>query len=186
MADADRMLGLYLHLVRASRLRQQPMVRDKMLILASVQAQEMGLEPIADLCRHKILSHNAHHIVGQWPTVSAAVTNTEFQAYLKQLRRRYSPEKIEHMAHSLGLELGRERQTYESDLEYAAALLDTRPEAIPALLATPITAPATAVISNPPVSSMPPPEASELTFWAPVALGAIVTIGLAAWWWLSH
>ena len=39
-------------------------------------------------------------------------------------------EKTEHMLDTLGIELGREREAYFSDLEYAAALLDTRPEAI--------------------------------------------------------
>jgi hypothetical protein len=135
MADADRMLGMYLHLARASHLRRQPMVRDKLLVLAGVQAQEMGLEQISALCRHKILAHNARHLVRQWPTLTAALADEPFQSYLKQLRRRYSAEKIEHMVHSLGIELGREREAYFSDLEYAAALLDTRPESIADILA---------------------------------------------------
>ncbi len=135
MADADRMLGMYLHLARASHLRRQPMVRDKLLVLAGVQAQEMGLEQISALCRHKILAHNARHLVRQWPTLIAALGDEPFQSYLKQLRRRYSAEKIEHMLDSLGIELGREREAYFSDLEYAAALLDTRPESIADILA---------------------------------------------------
>ncbi len=135
MADAEGMLGVYLHLARASKLRRQPLVHDKMLILAGVRAEEMGLEPISALCRHRILTHNAHHLVGQWPTLGAALADDQFQSYLKQLRRRFSPEKTEHMLHSLGIEMGRERQAYFSDLEYAASLLDTRPEMIAGILA---------------------------------------------------
>jgi hypothetical protein len=126
---------MYLHLVRASRLRRQPLVRDKLLVLAGVQAHEMGLRPIANLCRHTILAHNPRHLMRRWPTVSDALQDDEFQLYLKQLRRRYSQEKIEHMITSLRIELGCERQAYENDLEYAAALLGTRPETIDGILA---------------------------------------------------
>jgi hypothetical protein len=93
------------------------------------------LQPIADLCRHTILSHNPRHLVRRWSTVSEALQSDEFQLYLKQLRRRYSREKIEHMITSLRIELGRERQAYDNDLEYAAALLGARPEAIEGILA---------------------------------------------------
>lgn len=135
MADADRTLGMYLHLARASHMRRQPMVRDKLLVLAGVQAEQMGLEEISALCRHKILAHNARHLVRGWPTLTAALADEKFQSYLKQLKRRYSAEKTEHILHSLGIELGREREAYFNDLEYAAALLDTRPGSIAAILA---------------------------------------------------
>jgi len=134
MAEADRLLGMYLHLARASHVRRQPLVRDKLLVLAGVHAEEMGLEQISALCRHRILGNNAQHLVRQWPTLSAALADERFQSYLKQLKRRYSGEKIEHMLDSLGIELGREREAYFSDVEYAAALLDTRPEAIGGIL----------------------------------------------------
>lgn len=135
MADSDRTLGVYLHLARASHMRRQPMVRDKLLVLAGVQAEQMGLDEISALCRHKILAHNARHLVRGWPTLTAALADEKFQSYLKQLRRRYSAEKTEHILHSLGIELGREREAYFNDLEYAAALLDTRPSSIAAILA---------------------------------------------------
>lgn len=126
---------MYLHLARASHMRRQPMVRDKLLVLAGVQAEQMGLDEISALCRHKILAHNAQHLVRGWPTLTAALADEKFQSYLKQLRRRYSAEKTEHILHSLGIELGREREAYFNDLEYAAALLDTRPSSIAAILA---------------------------------------------------
>jgi hypothetical protein len=135
MTQADQTLAMYLHLARATHMRMQPMVRDKLLVLAGVRAEEMGLAPISALCRQRVLAHNARHLLGSWPTLGAAVVDERFQTYLKQLKRRYSREKAEHMLHSLGIELGRERELYANDLEYAAALLDTQPEAIAALLA---------------------------------------------------
>src|SRR6478735_8207676 len=134
MVEANRLLGMYLHLARVSQARRQPLVRDKLLILAGVQAEEMGLAQISALCRHKILAHNGRHLVRSWPTMNAALANDEFQTYLKQLKRRFSPEKIEHMVHSLGIELGRERDAYFDDCEYAAALLDTDPGSIDGIL----------------------------------------------------
>jgi len=135
MAEADRLLGMYLHLARASRMRQQPLVRAKLLVLAGVQAQEMGLDQISALCRHRILSQNPRHLVRRWPTIEEALATEPFQTHLKQLRRRYSREKVEHMIDSLGIEMGQEREAYFSDSEYAASLLNTRIDAIDEVLA---------------------------------------------------
>lgn len=143
MASADHLLGMYLHLARASRLRRQPLVRAKLLILAGVQAEEMGLDQISALCRHRVLAQNPRHLVRRWPTVGEALRTEAFQSHVKQLRRSYSPEKVEHMLASLGIEMGRERAAYFSDTEYAAALLDTRPEAIDDVLSQPLGKPKT-------------------------------------------
>ena len=130
MADADRLLGMYLHLARASKMRRQPLVRAKLLVLAGVQADAMGLAQIAALCRHRVLAQNPRHLVRRWPTISEALLAEPFQSHVKQLRRRYSHEKVEHMLESLGIEMGQERAAYFSDSEYAAALLNTRIETI--------------------------------------------------------
>lgn len=119
---------MYLHLARASSLRRQPLVSDKLLVLAGATAAEMGLGQIAALCRQKILVHNTQHLVRDWPNFDAALADDRFLSYLKQLRRRYSPEKAEHMLQTLGIELARERELYINDHEYAAALLGTTPE----------------------------------------------------------
>jgi len=134
MPEPHRLLGVYLHLARASQLRMQPMVRDKLLVLAGVQAESMGLAPISALCRKKVLAHNARHMLRDWPTLEVALADERFCTYLKRLNRRYSKERAEHMLDTLGIELGRERELYSNDLEYAAALLDTEPEAIDDIL----------------------------------------------------
>ena len=196
MAEADRMLGTFLHLARASHVRRQPLVRDKLLILAGVQAAEMGLDPISALCRHKILAHNAHHLVGQWPTFDDALGDAEFQGYLKQLRRRYSREKTEHMLDTLEIELGREREAYFTDLEYAAALLDTRPEAIDDILAAEPRQLANGHRSESDVHATEPgnrgfpwgPERIVATLfgWGALVFGVIVAVVLAILLWASQ
>lgn len=129
MSGTADMLGMYLHLARASGLRRRPQVRDRLLILAGTEAVEMALPRIAETCRRLVLEHNPQHLVKRWPTLEAAMREEDYQIFLRQLRRRYPREKVEELVRSLGIELGRERETYYSDEEYAAALLGLPPAA---------------------------------------------------------
>lgn len=47
----------------------------------------------------------------------------EFQHFLNHLEKRYSPVEAERMMNNLAIDRARERETYYSDEEYAAALL---------------------------------------------------------------
>ncbi len=134
MSDSCQLLGCYLHLAQACDLRRQPLERGKMLVMAGVTSAEMGLNPIAAYCRRKILANNPGHLVGQFRSFSVALQDERFQGYLRQLQRNFPREKLEHMLASLGIELGNERDTYESDYEYAAGLLGMTPSAMEAAL----------------------------------------------------
>ena len=123
MSQPIDILGLYLHLARASERRQRPHVRDRLLFVAAFIAARIDLPRIAAYCRDKILQHNPRHLIGHWDTVEAAVDHTDFQQLLRNVQRRYPQEKAERMLASLGIERGRERDTYYTDEEYAAALL---------------------------------------------------------------
>lgn len=116
-------LGLYLHLARAAELRRQPLVRDRLLLLAGVLAVRLELLPIAECCRERILRHNPGHMISRWPTLAEAVDEEDVQSLLIQLLRRYSPEQAEQLLVQLGIERGQEQAVYESDGEYTAALL---------------------------------------------------------------
>lgn len=133
MSDSHEPLAIYLHLAMANERRLRRLERDKMLVLAGVTAAEQGLNPIAAHCRHKIIAHNAGHLVSQYATLSAALEDERFQNYLRQLRRSYPREKTEHMLLSLGIEIASERQAYYTDYEYAASLLGTTPDALDSL-----------------------------------------------------
>jgi hypothetical protein len=121
--SASHLLGLYLHLARASRRRNQPLVRDKFLVLAGVIAARMQLDAVADHCRSEILHHNPGHMVRRWPTLAEAIEDSDFLHFLKQLQRRFPQEKAERMLAELGIEMAHERDTYFDDVEYAASLL---------------------------------------------------------------
>lgn len=128
MSDDEEMLAMFLHLARASETRRRLMIRDKLLTLAAVLAARRGLGPIAGHCRDRVLEHNPGHLVGRYPSIEVALGDDRFQRFVKRLESAHSREKLEHMLSSLGIEQGAERALYESESEYAAALLGTTPE----------------------------------------------------------
>ncbi|WP_425614055.1 hypothetical protein NA78x_003908 [Anatilimnocola sp. NA78] len=117
------LLGMYLHLARTAAQRQRPLVRDRLLVLAAAIAADLQLPTIAACCRAKVLEHNPGHLLAHWPTVAEASEQDEFTALRRQLVRKYSPERVEQLMHSLKIEWQTERAAYYSDEEYAAALL---------------------------------------------------------------
>jgi hypothetical protein len=123
MTPPIELLGTYLHLARAAELRRQPLVRDRVLLLAAVIAAQIGLEPIAELCRERILTHNPGHLLARWPSFSAAFGQEELHTLVNQLSTRYGPERVERLVEQLGIERGTERGAYAHDGEYAASLL---------------------------------------------------------------
>ena len=128
MSASDSPLGLYLHLALASERKLQMLDRDKLLVLAGVYAAAAGIHPVAALCRHKVLEHNRHHLIGHWPTVASALEDEDFHMFLKQLDRRYPREKAELLLEELGIDPANERDTYLNEYEYAAALLGATPD----------------------------------------------------------
>src|SRR5947208_9548904 len=98
------LLARYLHLADAARLRRQPLVRDRVLLLAAVIAAQIELEPIASACRELILAHNPRHLVRNWATIGEALGQEDFQALVGQLSRRYGPERVEGLVAQLGIE----------------------------------------------------------------------------------
>jgi len=85
---------------------------------------ELDLPEVADRCHAAVLARNPRHLLRNWPNYGEALSEERFQAFLRQLRRKYSPEKAEHMLGSLGIDMARERELYATEHEYASALLD--------------------------------------------------------------
>ena len=123
MSQPSDLLGLYLHLARASALRRQPHARDRLLVISGVIATHIGLMSVAAYCRQSILEHNPGHMVRRWNNFADALEDSDFLHFLKQVQRRYPQEKAERMLSTLGIDMAQERQTYYNDTEYAAALL---------------------------------------------------------------
>ena len=128
MSDPIDLLGLYLHLARASELRRRPHARDRMLVIAAANASRMDLPRIAAYCRYKILQHNPRHAIGHWENLAEAMEESDFLHLLRSLQRRYPQERAERLLSQLGIERGLERETYYTDEEYAASLLGSTPD----------------------------------------------------------
>ena len=128
MSKPIDVLGVYLHLAWASQQRQRLHVRDRLLVIAAVNATRIGLNRIAAYCRLQVLEHNPQHLIRRWPTITEALEQSDFLHFLKQLQRRYPLERAERMMDDLGIEMGRERDVYFNDEEYAAALLNLTTE----------------------------------------------------------
>jgi mRNA-degrading endonuclease YafQ of YafQ-DinJ toxin-antitoxin module len=116
-------LGMYLHLARASAMRRRYDVKDRFLVLAACLADQMNLSRIAEECRRRVLAHNRHHILGRWPSVRDARHDPDFLVFLRRLERRYPLERVELLLEKLGIHWRNERAAYFSDEEYAASLL---------------------------------------------------------------
>ena len=123
MSKPIDLLGMYLHLARASGLRRRPHIRDKLLIVAGAIAQQCRESRIANYCRHQVLRHNPRHLIRRWPNMAVAMEESDFLHFLKQLQRRYPLERAEQMMSDLNIDMAHERAAYFSDEEYAASLL---------------------------------------------------------------
>lgn len=123
MSTAGPTLAVYLQLARAASVRQEHLDRDKLLVLAAVTAGEAGWESLAERCRERVLAENPRHLLRRWPSVATAMADDEFLGYLKQLRRRYSPERAEHLADELGLYVAAQGARFADEREFAEAIL---------------------------------------------------------------
>lgn len=173
MSSGCDLLPLYLHLARASGQRRRPLVRDKLLVLAGALAAEGGMQAIGARCRERVLSHNPGHLLGHYDSFDEALTDEPFQFYLRQLRRSFAREKVEHLLESLGIQTQGERAAYFSDEEYAAALLVSMPAAEEASPIKP--------------SSAIPRQATSLTrrailFFALLLLAVVIALSLVLNW----
>ena len=104
--------------------RQQLLLRDKLLVMCGILAAQLELPTVANYCRSEILHNNPGHMVRRWENFEIALKDADFCHFLKQIQRRFSLETAERMLDEAGIELGaKERESYYTDEEYAAALL---------------------------------------------------------------
>jgi hypothetical protein len=125
MPQLEPLLLTYLQLAEASQLRHQLLVRDKLLVLVGITALELGWDEISASCRQQILLHNPRHMIRRWPDLATATGAERFRAYLKQLRRKYSPERAEHMLDALGISLQKPQAPSHRLRERAATMVES-------------------------------------------------------------
>ncbi|QDU64473.1 hypothetical protein Pan216_53630 [Planctomycetes bacterium Pan216] len=97
MPAPEELLDLYLRLADAAQEQQQPLQRNKFLVLAADAAGRAGLLAVAEDCRTKILAHNPKHILRQYPSMGEALASKDVRLYTRQLHRLFPFEKAEYL-----------------------------------------------------------------------------------------
>jgi hypothetical protein len=105
MPSSDLTLSAFLQLARISNERGQMMPRNKFLILSAAAACDSGCLLIAERCRDVVLDNNPAHMLNRFETIPDALRSTEFQVYLKQLRKFCSVERAEQLLAIQDIEL---------------------------------------------------------------------------------
>ena len=116
-------LVLYLRLAQAYKIRLELLNRDRALVMAGCCAAILEHDEIAAFCRELILDNNHGHMIRRWKTFREALHDPDFHVFLKQVRRRIPVEVAESTLLQLEYECDVRRQDYDSDREYAAAVM---------------------------------------------------------------
>ena len=123
MPSTEDILSVCLQLARISQRRHKTMARDRFLLLAAAVAIDLELWGVADLCRQKILDHNAGHLVRRFGSMREAVGDPDFDALVTQLWRKYPFERIEYLLSRVHPDWASERARYRTDEAFARAML---------------------------------------------------------------
>ena len=109
MTNYQEQLFIYLNLAIDRKKKLQISDHNRLLVLSSVAACELGLRPISEYCRQLVLKNNPGHMMGRYSTVNDALADSDFQYFLSQIRRRHTVEHAE-------TELEKLRIDYQQDL----------------------------------------------------------------------
>lgn len=97
MPDADREMLNYLKLASASAGRNQPLGRDRFLVLAGEAACRAGLLDVAARCRELVVRENRRHLLGRFATFPDALRDADFEPLIKHLKRLCPAEQAEFL-----------------------------------------------------------------------------------------
>lgn len=124
MLDHSAAMLAFLKLAGVSQTREQLAPRDKFLVLGGVSALKAGWPEVAERCRQLILTHNPSHHLGHYPSFANAMTNSDFEEFLRPYGKFCSYERAEHLLNQLAINPGRPRAAANlQDGEYALLLL---------------------------------------------------------------
>ncbi len=116
-------LILYLRLAQAYKNRLQMPDRDRALVLAGTCAHVVRMPAIAEFCRQLILKNNTGHMLRKYDSFAQACEDSDFGVFLKQVRRKLSPERGESQLIQLGYECDVRIEDYDTKEQFAAAVM---------------------------------------------------------------
>lgn len=124
MHEHDRRMLAYVALARVSDEKQQPIGRDRFLILAGVAACRAGWLDVAARCRELVIAGNPRHLLGRFDSLPDALRDSDFEPFLRQLERFCGYEEAELFLQKQGLALpGGDESGERSAGEVALAML---------------------------------------------------------------
>jgi hypothetical protein len=104
MRDHELAMCAYVQLAVLSHEKQQFLVRDRFLLLASIEACRAGWLAVAEYCRTSLVESNKGHQLAKHSSVADALRDDDFQRLVARWERYCSYEQAEHLL----LQLGRE------------------------------------------------------------------------------
>lgn len=123
MSDPFQELILYLRVAQAFKNRLRMSDRDRALVLAGTCASLLQMTPIADFCRQLVLQHNHGHMLRKYSSFAEALEDSDFGVFLKQVRRKLTPEQAETQLVVLDYQCDVLASDYTTKSEYAAAVM---------------------------------------------------------------
>ena len=130
MSDPFTELIIYLRVAQAFKNRLRMSDRDRALVLAGTCASMLQMTPIADFCRRLVLQHNQGHMLRKYSTFGSALEDADFGVFLKQVRRKLTPEQAESQIVTLDYHCDVLESDYGTKMEYAAAVMGVDAEGI--------------------------------------------------------
>jgi len=97
--------------------------RDRALVLAGTFASLLQMNSVANFCRELILQNNPGHMLRKFKDFRSATEDPDFGVFLKQVRRKLSPETAEAQLMSLDYQCDVRPTDYATPLEYASAVM---------------------------------------------------------------
>ena len=103
MPDHELAMCAYVQLGVLSDQKQQPLARDRFLLLGGVEACRAGWLDVAEACRQLILASNPAHQLKRHATLADALRDDDFQHLVVAGERYCTYEQAEHLLRQLGL-----------------------------------------------------------------------------------
>ena len=123
MLDPFQELILYLRIAQAFKDRLQLSDRDRALVMAGTCASVLQMSSIANCCRKLILQNNHGHMLRKYETFGQALEDSDFGVFVKQVRKKLSPESAQGSLQTMGYRCEVLPTDYETKLEFAAAVM---------------------------------------------------------------
>ncbi len=102
-SNPERAMLLYAELASIASRKQQPIGRDRFLILTGLAATHAGWPDVAARCQELIAARAPRHLITHYPSFAHALRDDEFAPFVRQTERFCTPERAEHLLTEMGM-----------------------------------------------------------------------------------